>query len=134
MRTKLFLTFLFLISTALISNLIYQNLIIKDFTDYTSGVETDRLYLVLASVEGAHTDEGWDEHQLTHAMQWGAMLGYDMVLLDADGNHIATSIMALQKSTPTLRRRIEAMVHIDKPVGDYQEFPLFSSDTEITQR
>lgn len=130
MRTKLFLTFLFLISIALVSNLIYQSLIIRDFNVYTRGVEEDRLYLVLASVEGAYTDEGWDRHQLTHAMQWGAMLGYDLVLLDFDGKHIATSIMELQKATPTLRRRIEAMVHIDKPVGDYEEFPLFSKDME----
>jgi two-component system sensor histidine kinase BaeS len=130
MRTKLFLTFLFLISIALVSNLIYQRLIMKDFSDYTQGVETDRLYLVLASVEGAYTGEGWDERQLTHAMQWGAMLGYDMALLDTEGAHLATSIMALQKATPTLRRRIEAMVHIDRPVGDYQEFPLFSRDRE----
>lgn len=131
MRTKLFLTFLFVITIALVSNLIFQNLILKDFTDYTRGVETDRLYLVLGSVEGSYADEGWDFHQLTHAMQWGAMLGYDMVLLDPDGKHIDTSIMAIQKATPTLRRRIEAMVHIDNPVGDYEEFPLFSENREI---
>jgi len=131
MRTKLFLTFLFVISIALVSNLIYQSLIIEDFSDYRRGVEEDRLYLVLAAVEGTYTDDGWDTHQLTHSMQWGTMLGYDLVLLDLDGNHLATSIMAVQKATPTMRRRIEGMVHIHKPVGDYEEFPLFSKDMEI---
>lgn len=131
MRTKLFLTFLGVILIALLSNLIYERLIIKDFGEYTMGVKEDRLYWVLASVEGTYTDTGWNRDMLAHPMQWGTMLGYDLVVLDSEGNHTASSLEALKGVTPTMRRRIESLVHLDTPVGDYDEFPLFSEGNEI---
>ena len=55
MRTKLFFAFLIIIITALISNLIYERLIIRDFEDYSMGMREDRLYWVLAAVEGSES-------------------------------------------------------------------------------
>lgn len=131
MRTRLFLAFLSVILLALVSNLIYERLIIRDFADYSGGVEEDRVYLVLASVEGSFTQEGWDAHQLSHALRWGTMLGYDIVLLDADGVQQGSSLMALKDVTPSLRLRIESLVHIDTPVGEFEEYPLFFEGEEI---
>jgi len=131
MRTKLFLTFLGVIVIALLSNLIFERLIIRDFGEYTMGVEEDRLYWVMASVEGSYTVDGWDTHLLSHPMQWGTMLGYDIVVLDNSGKHVASSLEALKGVTPAMERRIKSLVHLDKPVGDYEEFPLFSEGSEI---
>ena len=131
MRTKLFLTFFAVILIALVSNLIYERLIIRDFEEYVLGVEEDRLYWVLPTVEGSYTGEGWDTHLLSHPMQWGTMLGYDLVVLDAQGRHVASSLEAMKDITPTMKRRIESIVHVDRPIGDYEEFPLYSEGQEI---
>lgn len=131
MRTKLFIAFLSVILMALVSNLVFERLIIKDFEEYTMGVEQDRLYWVLASVEGSYTGEQWDRHLLSHPMQWGTMLGYDLVVLDSRGRHVTSSLEALGTITPTMRRRIESLVHVNRPLGDYEEYPLYSGGEEI---
>lgn len=136
MRTRLFLTFLAVILTALVSNLIYERLVLKDFQEYSMGVKEDRLYLVLASVEGSYMEgeegeEGWDNHQLTHAMHWGSMLGFDLLVFDNEDMRLTSSLDAFGESTPTMKRRIDAMVHVDRPLGEYEEYPLFSGGEEI---
>lgn len=132
MRTKLFITFLMVITLALVSNLIYQRLISEDFRDYSMGVEQDRLYIALASVEGSYSDQGrWDTEELESVMRWGTLLGYELVVTDIANTPVASSALALEGATETLRRRIESMVHIDQPAGHYEQYPLFSGGEEI---
>jgi two-component system sensor histidine kinase BaeS len=131
MRTKLFIAFLAVIITALVSNLIFERLVIKDFEDYSMGMREDRLYWVLASVEGSRTDDGWDMEALTHVLRWGSIQGFDLKLLDMEGSAVLDSPAALEGVTPTMLRRIESLVVLYSARGEFEEYPLFVRGEEI---
>ena len=82
MRNKLFFAFLAVVLTALISNLLYEYFITRDFEDYVSGTKEDKLYWVLASVEGSYEKGRWDQVTLHDAIHWAIMLGFDVKVLD----------------------------------------------------
>jgi signal transduction histidine kinase len=131
MRTKLFLAFLVVIITALVSNLIFERLIINDFEDYSMGTREDRLYWILASVEGSMGLEGWDEEALKNSLRWGALLGYDLKVSDNDGDNVFTTPEALADITGTMRRRLESLVVIKNTIGEFEEYPLFANGQDI---
>ncbi|MEJ2183029.1 MAG: HAMP domain-containing sensor histidine kinase [Nitrospirota bacterium] len=132
MRTKLFLAFFAVILTALVSNFIFEHLIIKDFEDYVMGAREDRLYWVLASVEGSYDPRsGWDRKTLEDYLHWATMLGFDVQVLDAGGKGVLTSREALKGLTPTMRRRMEALVNLNQPMGEFESYPLFAQGKEI---
>ena len=68
MRTKLFFAFIFIILLALLSNIVFESLIIGDFNDFIKGTEEDRIYWVMASVEGSYRDNQWDDASLSEAL------------------------------------------------------------------
>jgi two-component system sensor histidine kinase BaeS len=131
MRTKLFLAFLAVILTALVSNLIFERLILRDFEDYVMGTREDRLYWVLASVEGNYSEEGWDLESLRHDLHWAIMLGFEAVIKDMSDNTVMKSAESLRLQSPTMRRRMEATVHLDIPEGEFEQYPLFVKGDEI---
>lgn len=131
MRTKLFLAFLIVIITALVSNLIFAHLSLRDFEDYSMGMREDRLYWVLASVEGSHSETGWNTDALTHILHWGAILGFDLMIKGVDDNDILGTDNALTKVSATMRRRIESLVLLDSASGEFEEYPLFAGGDEI---
>ncbi len=85
MRNKLFFAFLAVVLTALISNLLYEYFITRDFEDYVSGSREDKLYWILASVEGSYADGRWDHRSLHNTIHWAIMLGFDVKVLDSAG-------------------------------------------------
>lgn len=131
MRTKLFLAFFVVVFTALVSNFIFKHLIVRDFEDYVMGAREDRLYWVLASVEGSYSGGDWDVDLLGHYLHWAAMLGFEAEVRDAGGNTVLTSKKALESLSPTMRRRVKAIVHTDLPEGDFEEYPLYVKGREI---
>ena len=131
MRTKLFFAFLIIIITALISNLIYERLIIRDFEDYSMGMREDRLYWVLAAVEGSHSSEGWNTDALTHILHWGTILGFDLKIKNPGDKDILTSEDAIADVSPNMRRRIESLVLLDSAKGEFEMYPLFAEGEEI---
>jgi two-component system sensor histidine kinase BaeS len=131
MRTKLFLAFFVIILTALVSNFIFEGLILDDFEDYVMSAREDRLYLVLASVEGSYDDYGWNLETLYRYLHWATMLGFEVEVRDAEGNTVLTSRNALNTVSPTMRRRLEAIVNMDAPVGEAEEYPLFVKGEEV---
>ncbi|HEB02824.1 MAG TPA: HAMP domain-containing protein, partial [Nitrospirae bacterium] len=131
MRTKLFLAFLTVIITALISNLIFERLIIRDFDDYSMGMREDRLYWILASVEGNHSDGSWNTATLSHILLWGTMLGLDLKVIDTEDSELLTTGAALRDVSTTMRRRIESLVVLDSASGEFEEYPLFVEGEEI---
>ena len=132
MRTKLFVAFLAVILMALLSNLIFHYKIIDDFEEYSRSVGEDELYLVLAAVEGCREEDGtWDREELLDSVRWAAMLGFGVEVLDAKGNLMLTTRDSLQDITPALWRRVNAIVELDSPAGDFEDYPLFSGGVEI---
>lgn len=132
MRTKLFLAFLAVLMTALVSNLIFERLILGDFEDYALGDREDHLYWLLAAVEGSYAGgEGWDMEALEGNLRWAMMLGYDAEVADTSGRTLLASSLVAKRLTPAMRRRIEAIVRMDEPVGTFEPYPLFVMGREI---
>jgi signal transduction histidine kinase len=132
MRTKLFLAFLAVLMTALVSNLIFERLILGDFEDYALGDREDHLYWLLAAVEGSYVEgEGWDTQALGGNLRWAMMLGYDVEVADGSGRTLLTSRKVAESLTPTMRRRIEAIVRLDETAGMFEPYPLFVMGEEI---
>lgn len=131
MRTKLFLAFFAVILTALVSNFIFEHLIIRDFEEYALGAQEDRLYLVLAAVEASHEGGTWHMETLRRNLHWAMMLGFDVEVLDTEGGPLVTSRELAHAFSPSMRRRMEAMVDLEAPVGEFEPYPLYTGGQRI---
>ncbi|MBI4824732.1 MAG: HAMP domain-containing histidine kinase [Nitrospirae bacterium] len=131
MRTKLFLAFFVVILTALLSNLIFKRLIIRDFDEYVMGTREDRLYWVLASVEGSYTEKGWDISALRQTLHWAIMFGYDAEVRDTSGKTVLTADNVFRTLTPTMQRTMEASLYLHEPESPLEEYPIYAEGKEI---
>jgi signal transduction histidine kinase len=131
MRTKLFLAFFAVILIALVSNLIFESLVLRDFEEYVLSQREDRLYWVLASTEGSFVDGAWDMDALRKNMHWAMMLGFDIEVRDASDNTVLASRDVVKSLSEAMRRRMEAIVELDSPRGEFESYPLFMGGEEI---
>jgi two-component system, OmpR family, sensor histidine kinase BaeS len=131
MRTKLFFAFFIVIIIALISNLIFEQFVERDFEDYVKGAKEDKLYWVLASIEGSFSWGKWDAKELIDSVHWATMLGFDVQVTDSSGNEITTSEDVLNELTPLMRRRMEGIVDIHSAKGKYETYPLYIEGRQI---
>ena len=131
MRTKLFFAFLAVIVMALVSNLIFERFMSEDFEDYVSGAKEDKLYWILATIEGSYSDGRWDKATLHEAVHWATMLGFDLKILAEDGKELITSKGALSMLSPSMRRRMEGIVDLNSAKGNYEPYPLYVEGREI---
>ena len=131
MRNKLFFAFLAVVLTALISNLLYEYFITRDFEDYLSGTKEDKLYWVLASVEGSYEKGHWDKETLHEAIHWAIMLGFDVKVLDLGKKELINSDMALSMLSPAMKRRMKNFADLKTTTGDFESFPLYYEGAEI---
>jgi two-component system sensor histidine kinase BaeS len=131
MRNKLFLAFLAVILLVLISHLIYEELITRDFEDYVNGTKEDKLYWILASIEGSFADETWDHMTLQESIHWAAMLGFEISILDRDGKEVVNSAGVMSMLSPSMKRRMASMVDLSSATGEYEQYPLYAGGNEI---
>lgn len=131
MRSKLFLAFFSVIIVALVSNLIYEHFIVADFEDYVSGTKEDKLYWVLAAVEGSYMDNKWDTKSLDDTLHWAMMLGFDVKIVDINGTEIADSRLAIFNLSPSMKKRMSGIIDINATEGDYESYPLYHEGKEI---
>ncbi len=131
MRNKLFFAFLAVVLTALISNLLYEYFVTRDFEDYVSGAKEDKLYWVLASVEGSYEKGHWNKVTLHEAIHWAIMLGFDIKVLDSEKKELVNSDMVLSMLSPAMKRRMKNIGDIKTTTGDFESFPLYYEGAEI---
>ena len=131
MRTKLFFAFLVVIVIALISNVIFEKFMTRDFEDYVSGAKEDKLYWVLASVEGCYSQGKWDLPPLHEAVHWATMLGFDVRVFDEGGHELISSESVLPMLSTSMRRRMQGIVDFRSAKGKYEQYPLFVEGEEI---
>ncbi len=131
MRNKLFLSFLAVVLLALISGLIYERLITRDFEEYVSGTREDRLYWIMAAVEGSHADGRWDHAALHEALHWAIMLGFDVIVEDSENHEVMSSAAAITMLTPSMKKRMLAITDLSSAKGDYESYPLYQEGREI---
>ena len=131
MRNRLFLAFLAVVLTALVSNLLYEYFITRDFEDYVSGTREDKLYWILASVEGSHSDGNWDQRSLHDAIHWAIMLGFDVKVLDSSKKEVINSDMLISMLSPSMKRRMKNIDDIKTLTGNFEAYPLYAEGSEI---
>jgi two-component system sensor histidine kinase BaeS len=131
MRTKLFFAFFVVILIALVSNLIFENFMARDFEEYVRGSREDKLYWVLASVEGSYSGGRWDTAELHEALHWGIMLGFDIRITDPESREIADSQEVARMLSPSMRMRMEDIVDLNSARGPYESYPLYLEGKEI---
>jgi two-component system sensor histidine kinase BaeS len=131
MRTKLFFAFFLVIIIALVSNLIFENFMARDFEAYVNGSREDRLYWVLASVEGSYANDAWNPMELREAVHWGLMLGFDLKIDDKTGREIIDSSAVVDTLSPSMKKRMEDIVDISSAKGPYESYPLYIEGEQI---
>lgn len=131
MRTKLFFAFFAVIIIALVSNLLFINFIEKDFEEYVSGTKEDKLYWILASVEGSYSGSGWDNVALHDALHWAMMLGFDLQIIDNEAREVINSSAVMEHLSPIMKRRMASIIDIKSPKGEYEPYPLYLEGREI---
>lgn len=131
MRNKLFFAFLAVVLTALISNLLYEYFITSDFEDYVSGAREDKLYWILASVEGGYSDGSWDHRSLHNTLHWAIMLGFDVKVVDPSENEVINSNMIISMLSPSMKRRMKNIDEIKTLTGNFEAYPLYAEGSEI---
>lgn len=131
MRTKLFLAFIFIIFLALLSNVVFERLIIKDFNDFLKGTEEDRIYWVLASVEGSYRDGKWNKKALQETLHWGLMLGFETFVEDVSGRMILSSADVLSTMNLSMQKRMNSLLKLPSGTGEFSWYPLYLEGDEI---
>lgn len=131
MRNKLFLAFVAVVLLALISGLIYERLITRDFEEYVSGTREDRLYWIMASVEGSYADGRWDHAALHEALHWAIMLGFELLIEDSEGHEVMNSAAAITMLSPSMQKRMHAITDLSSAAGSYELYPLYQEGKEI---
>lgn len=131
MRTKLFFAFFAVIMIALVSNLIFEQFVEKDFGNYVRGTAEDKLYWILASVEGSFSMGKWDKKELDDSVRWATMLGFEVRVDEMGGKEVATSENVLSKLAPMMKRRMEGIVDIHSARGKFETYPLYIEGSQI---
>lgn len=132
MRTKLFLAFIIIIFAALVSTIVFEALILRDFDSYVNSVKQDRIYWIIASVEGGYKDGKWDERILSESVHWAMMMGLDIKILDMQHREVVHSHHVMQSLSPGMKHRMEELFRLDTSAGGrYDEFPIMSNGSRI---
>jgi two-component system sensor histidine kinase BaeS len=132
--TKFFIVLLTVSMFALSAAFILRELMIRDFRYYLEGEMEDRVYRVIANIEGAYEKySGWKEDVLTEDTIWALMMGLEIKIKDLDGKTIIDTEVAINKLSPSMQRRIMATSEIKllKQKEDFSPYPLFLSGKEI---
>lgn len=135
-----FLILLFSVSMISLSAALFlRELVMKDFREYLEGEIEDRIYRVMASIEGSYEKySGWDKDALKENTIWALMLGYELKILDIDGKELINTDKAVKSLSPLMMRRILAIsgFPIEGRASIKDEFtiyPLFLGGKEIGQ-
>jgi two-component system sensor histidine kinase BaeS len=131
---KFFLVLFVVSLIALSSAFILRELMIKDFRDYLEGEMEDRVYRVVANMEGTYEKYSkWEKDNIADDAVWAFMMGLEIKLEDMDGNIIMDTAGAIKSLSPSMQRRIMAISErrTSAEKSDFVPYPLFLGGKEI---
>ena len=117
--------------------LFLRELIIKDFREYHEGEIEDRVYRVIASIEGTYEkNSGWDKDILMQDVIWALLIGYEVKAFDEDGKRVMDTDEAVRSLAPLMRRRIQGISDFSVDArpsakNSFNVYPLFLGGKEI---
>jgi two-component system sensor histidine kinase BaeS len=109
-----------------------RELIVTDFEEYLEGENEDRIYRVMATIEGSYErHSGWSTELLQENAVWALLLGYEINIFDAGNNQLRSTRKAIENLPPLMQRRISALAGFS-PEGNllssnapFTNYPLF---------
>ena len=131
MRNKLFLAFIAITLLVFTTHLINEHFMSRDFEDYVNGTNQDKLYWIMAAVEGSYADGKWDHMPLHEAVHWAIMLGFDIKVMDMEKKEVINSAMVMDMLSPSMKRRMTAIADISSATGEFEVYPLYEGGREI---
>ena len=133
-----FLIILLVISLiSLSAALSLRELIIKDFEEYLEGEREDRVYRVMASIEGSYEKySGWNPDALRENAIWALLLGYELSIRDLNDNELMSTNKAVELLPPLMKRRITAISGFsseEKKLSNdsFTNYPMFLGGKDI---
>lgn len=131
---KFFLILFAVSMLALSAAFFLRELMIRDFRDYLEGEMEDRVYRVVANIEGTYEKYSeWKEDAIAEDAIWALMLGLETKIKDMNGNVIMDTEKAINKLPPLMQRRIIAISEMktSTKADDFLPYPLFLGGEEI---
>ena len=131
---------LLLFSVSMISlsaSLFLRELIITDFEEYLEGEAEDRIYRLMAAIEGSYEKySGWNFEALKDNTISGLLFGYEISISDENDNELMDTRKALESLPPLMKRRITAISGFsseDKKTSQivFTNYPLFLGGKNI---
>jgi two-component system sensor histidine kinase BaeS len=119
---------------ALSGTIVLRELMLKDFRAYLEGETEDKIYWIIADLEGAYDRNlGWSADVQAQNLIWAFTLGFEVRLLDQTGSLVIDTEKAIETTSPRVKRRLLALSQFrnTEDVGDYFLYPLFLSGQQI---
>jgi len=131
---KFFILLLGVSIIALSSAFILRELMVRDFREYSEGQMEDRVYWVIADLEGTYEKHGlWKKEIISEDAIWALMMGFEVRVLDQNGGPVMDTEKALDMLSPRIRKRVSAISNLSV-IGRKERFlpyPLFLGGKEI---
>ena len=119
---------------ALSGTIVLRELMLKDFRAYLEGETEDKIYWIIADLEGAYDrNSGWNVDAQAQNAIWAFTLGFEIRLLDQAGNLVIDTEKAIETTSSRVKRRLLALSQFRelKETGDFFPYPLFLSGQQI---
>jgi two-component system, OmpR family, sensor histidine kinase BaeS len=139
-RSLWFRFFILLLSVSIISlsaALILRQMIINDFNEYLEGEQEDRIYKIMAAIEGSYErHSGWMEEALQENATRALLQGYEVRIFDEQKKELMETRKAVETLPPFTKRRITAMTDfsmdsLGEQQGEFALYPLFLAGKNI---
>ena len=138
MPKSLYIKFLVLLLSvsiiALSAALFLRELMIKDFREYLEGELEDRVYWVMADLEGTYEKySGWNKEVIGEDAIWALMLGFEIRIFDIDGSLVMNTEKALGTLSPLVKKRVMPISELRavEKGSRFLPYPLFLRGKEI---
>ncbi len=130
---KFFILLLAVSAVALSAALIVRELMTRDFRDYLEGEQENRVYWLTADAERTYEKYGgWNRDAIHEDAVWALMLGFQMRIIDADGQVVADTVSALASLSPRMKGRGLPAIPATSPAPTtYVPYPLFLAGSQI---
>ena len=134
LRTKFLILLLGVVALSLSGTFLLRELMLSDFNAFLEGNAEDKVYWILAHLEGSYEHSpGWKEDAQAEDALWALNLGFEMTLRDKDGKMIMDTRKAIESASPMTRRRLIALSQYRSAAtpGEFVPYPLFLRGSQI---
>jgi two-component system sensor histidine kinase BaeS len=131
---KFFVLLLVVSLIGLSAALYMRNMMLGDFEAYLDGERLDRVYQIIANLEGSHErNHGWDRWDISRSAVRALMLGMEVRIRNAEGSIVMDTQQALEDLPPLMARRVLSLAG-EEPLtgrGEFSPYPLFLGGKRI---